>query len=170
MLTTLRDPDENIRSTAKPPILLCRSDLDPQGLERKRQLEEAGAKVVPVSMPGGRLDLALLPEVLVKLGLKSMMVEGGAEVIQSFLDAKKQWPTTKPETEILSDVSKPLVDRVIVTVAPLQVPDGLGLHAEAQEMIEGRSDKWEVVNSEQFGKDKVVVLKPSMTALGLGHE
>jgi GTP cyclohydrolase II len=82
------------------PWIATAEDADP---ERQALLEAAGAKVLrlPLSSPG-RIDLERLLAELAEKGVKSLMVEGGATVISSFLAAR-------------------LVDHLVVTVAPMLV-------------------------------------------------
>jgi 3,4-dihydroxy 2-butanone 4-phosphate synthase/GTP cyclohydrolase II len=73
----------------------------------QKTLEMKGAQVLRLpSSPSGRVDLAALLNQLGKMGVDTLMVEGGAGIITSFL--KKQ-----------------LVDRLILTVAPTMIG---GLH------------------------------------------
>ncbi len=68
-----------------------------------RRLEKAGAVVIRVAAGrDGRVDLGSLLDALHDRGTRSLMVEGGAAVITSFLSAE-------------------LVDRVAITVAPVYV-------------------------------------------------
>ncbi len=81
-------------------------------------LEAAGARVLHLpANKNGRVDLAKLLQLLKQLGVRSLMVEGGAEIISSFLAAH-------------------LADRLVVTIAPMLVgglnaveshPDGNGV-------------------------------------------
>lgn len=76
--------------------------------ERARVLEDAGARVLRLpSNAQGRVDLPALLERLSALGIGTLMVEGGAEIITSFLAER-------------------LVDQLIVTIAPVLVG---GVHA-----------------------------------------
>jgi 3,4-dihydroxy 2-butanone 4-phosphate synthase/GTP cyclohydrolase II len=72
-------------------------------LERQAALEGAGARLLclPAS-PAGGLDLNALLRTLAEMGVDSLMVEGGARVIASFLQSG-------------------LVDQVMLTVAPVYV-------------------------------------------------
>lgn len=68
--------------------------------DREERLREAGAHVVRVpSAPHGRLDLAALLGVLSQMKISSLMVEGGAGILSSFL-------------------SERLADQVVVTISP----------------------------------------------------
>jgi riboflavin biosynthesis pyrimidine reductase len=76
--------------------------------ERQRVLEDAGARVLRFpSDAQGRVHLPSLLEELYARGIGSLMVEGGAGIITSFL-------------------CEQLVDQIIVTVAPILVG---GMHA-----------------------------------------
>lgn len=76
--------------------------------EQQRILEYAGARVLRLPADAqGRVHLPALLEKLSALGINSLMVEGGADIITSFLAER-------------------LVDQVIVTVAPILVG---GIHA-----------------------------------------
>ncbi len=73
--------------------------------DRKRQeiLEAAGAKVIRLrATSGARVDLPALLETLANMGLRSLMVEGGAQIITSFFVGR-------------------LADQIVVTIAPLFV-------------------------------------------------
>ncbi len=75
---------------------------------RQRKLEAAGGKVVRVAAAAdGRVSLSDALSALQSCGLGSLMVEGGAEIITSFLAAR-------------------LVDRVVITITPRFLG---GLHA-----------------------------------------
>lgn len=70
-------------------------------VDRQRILEDAGARVLRLpSDRKGRVDLGAMLALLVDLGVGNLMVEGGATIISSFL-------------------AQNLVDRMILTVAPM---------------------------------------------------
>ena len=56
-----------------------------------------------------------MPDILRKLGLRSVMIEGGSRVLSSFMRSPPR-----------SDGS-PVVDSVIITVAPMFIGDGVGV-------------------------------------------
>jgi 3,4-dihydroxy 2-butanone 4-phosphate synthase/GTP cyclohydrolase II len=91
-----RQGQVGIHDGERGPVVFYRDEpIDPVRDDRKRALEAAGARCVPVDprdLPGILRELAAM-------GFSSVMVEGGAGVIASFLEAK-------------------CVDRVVVTVAP----------------------------------------------------
>jgi len=68
---------------------------------RRIALEKAGGRILPLPEDRhGRVDLNALLDCLGELGVKSLMVEGGAAVISSFL-------------------TNSLVDLVVLTIAPV---------------------------------------------------
>ena len=68
--------------------------------ERVNQITQKGAKVLPCGLnQHGMVDLNILGKVLYQRGVSSLMVEGGARVITSFL-------------------AEQLVDLMIITIAP----------------------------------------------------
>jgi 3,4-dihydroxy 2-butanone 4-phosphate synthase/GTP cyclohydrolase II len=74
--------------------------------ERRSALVAAGARVIQVPVREGRADIEAALRVLHDLGIRSILVEGGARVITSFL-------------------ASGLVDRVIVSVAPIVLGRGI---------------------------------------------
>ncbi|MHB9155062.1 MAG: RibD family protein [Endomicrobiales bacterium] len=89
-----------LKKHPRPPWIAAGSGAD---RERWKLLEAAGARIIPV-LPGGdgRLDLALILRELRAAGIKSVMVEGGGQIISSF-------------------ISRKLVDHLVVTVSPVFV-------------------------------------------------
>ena len=103
----LRFPvDANLlRGHSPPPWIAARDEADQ---DRQRLLEMANARVLRLQAdPGGGVCLVALLECLGTLGINSLMVEGGAHIITSFLREQ-------------------LVDLLVLTVSPLLVG---GLHA-----------------------------------------
>ena len=125
------DPRLNVRLTGGPsprPIVLDNSlrcpltarcleasrrpivvTTDRAAASRRRELEERGVTVLSITGTqdnAAHLDLAILLKQLLAESIQSVMVEGGAQVITSFLRAR-------------------LVDRFIITIAPVLVG---GLH------------------------------------------
>jgi riboflavin-specific deaminase-like protein len=101
-------------------------------------LEAAGAQVLKfAASPEGRVPLQGLLERLASFGVRSLMVEGGARVITSFLSAG-------------------LADSFVLTMAPLFVG---GLHAVEHLAVSGRShlySKARELNAGSLGKDLIV--------------
>ena len=119
------------------PWVICSSLTVPDDTERQQRieaLEKAGARVVqipPVSEPlegaDERLPIPAMLSTLYDLGVRSLMVEGGARVIGSFF----------AET---ASTGKPVVDTVIVTVAPTFVgAEGFGYTVQLDEVRVFRS-------------------------------
>jgi 2,5-diamino-6-(ribosylamino)-4(3H)-pyrimidinone 5'-phosphate reductase len=63
----------------------------------------------------GRIAPDTIPRFLRRLGLKSVMIEGGSRVLSSFLRSPPR------------EDGSPMVDTVIVTVAPMFIGDGVGV-------------------------------------------
>lgn len=120
--------DANVLAGDGVTVILTRPDADP---ERRRALVAAGASVheVPAADAGVDLDAAL--GVLARLGIRSLLVEGGSRVITSLLAGR-------------------LVDRLIVAIAPTilgagtdavgalgaaRVLDGIGLTARSVHVV-----------------------------------
>lgn len=79
------------------PVILCTEDVS---VEKSAALHHTGATICRLpSNPDGRVPLELAVQTLFDLGLRRIMVEGGQEVIGSFLKAG-------------------LVDECVVTIAP----------------------------------------------------
>jgi dihydrofolate reductase len=62
-----------------------------------------------------------LPTLLKTLGIRSMMVEGGAEIIRQFLQSELHQDSRQGQG------GRPLADLLVVTVAPVLVPDGFSV-------------------------------------------
>jgi len=83
----------------RPPWIATAREAD---AHRRQALEAAGAKVLCLPSTNGWVDLAALLKNLSRLGINNLMVEGGAQVITSFLVCR-------------------LVDQMVLTIAPLLV-------------------------------------------------
>lgn len=83
-------------------VLVAASAVDPQ---RAALLQGRGVDILALPGEGGRIDLELLLAGLAQRGVRSVMVEGGAQVIAEFLRRR-------------------LVDAIVLTVAPRLV-DGV---------------------------------------------
>jgi len=99
----------------------------------------------------GKISIPALLGKLRNLDIRSLMVEGGASVIGSFLAEASSSHNTK------SDIRRSVVDIVIVTVAPTLVGDdgigyGIGL---AREHI----PKLQHIRTEVIGQDTVVAAR-----------
>ncbi|KAJ3894307.1 dihydrofolate reductase-like domain-containing protein [Lentinula edodes] len=92
-------------------------------LTRRNTLEKAGARMVVLETnqdTEGYLPISLVLQTVFKLGIRSVMVEGGAQVIRSFFSPQND---THPTGS--------LVDTAIITVAPIFVgEDGVSYNVE----------------------------------------
>jgi riboflavin-specific deaminase-like protein len=73
-------------------------------------LQQAGARIIPLPAPQGRIDLNVLLDWLGGQGITSLMVEGGSQVITNFLRAR-------------------LVDQYILTIGPTLMGGVRGVEA-----------------------------------------
>ncbi|KAK4684097.1 hypothetical protein P7C73_g6103, partial [Tremellales sp. Uapishka_1] len=126
------------------PWLICGEQVDSQ---RVKDVENAGARVVRVKLDAnGEVsplnDPSLLPDILASLGLRSVMIEGGSRILSSFLHAPKRADGT------------PLVDRVIVTVGPMFIGDGVGVVPNGEDVA---LPALKTLHTETMGKDTVMV-------------
>ncbi|KAI0778724.1 bacterial bifunctional deaminase-reductase [Trametes elegans] len=117
---------------------------------RAATLQSAGARVVELDADAttGTIAIPDLLATLRSLGVRSLMVEGGARVIRSFL-ASARAPTAAAGT--------PCVDALVVTVAPALVGAagvgyGSGLATDALPTFQH-------ARTERFGPDAVFALK-----------
>ncbi|KAI0715008.1 bacterial bifunctional deaminase-reductase [Earliella scabrosa] len=136
------------------PWVVCVKDAggatDPEPFARRKEaLQRAGAHVVEVDADKGTglISIRGLLSALHQQGVRSLMVEGGARVIGSFLSAAQR---SDPD-------GGKVVDALVVTVAPTLVGDagvgyGSGLFAETL-------PRFEHVRTEVFGPDSVMALK-----------
>ncbi|KAI0692946.1 dihydrofolate reductase-like domain-containing protein [Cytidiella melzeri] len=114
---------------------------------RKDALERAGARVHSVPSEDGYISLSELLEALKTLGIRSLMVEGGARVIQSFL---------KETQSCAGGTAIPVVDTVIITVAPIIVgAGGVGYVCD----LTAQLAKLHHTKTEAFGCDVVMTFK-----------
>jgi GTP cyclohydrolase II len=102
-------PYANLLRHRRAPWIATAEGADP---ERQQALEAAGAVVFTLPSHNGWVDLPSLLRCLAEKGINSLMVEGGAQIITSFLISR-------------------LVDQVVITLAPmlvggLRVVDPLG--------------------------------------------
>ncbi|RXW24034.1 hypothetical protein EST38_g1798 [Candolleomyces aberdarensis] len=123
----------------KQPWIISSTNLDRGWLDRKTGLEQAGARIIEV--PDTR-DIRNIVRHLSRLGIASLMVEGGAQIIRSFLRAHS---------------THPIIDNLIITVAPTFIgKDGVGYELDH-----------DVVNlsfhrSFPLGRDTVMIFKPNV--------
>lgn len=74
-----------VRTAARSPVLLLSLDAPPR---KRRALEARGVMVVPVRGRDGRVSIPSALIELRKRGVTSLMVEGGSELLGSFLSAR----------------------------------------------------------------------------------
>ncbi len=109
-------------------------------IEKIRVLEECGARPLPCATgKDGKIDLFTLMDLLTAMKIDSLMVEGGAQVITSFVNSR-------------------LVDQFIITIAPklvggLQILNSKGL--EAAQYLD-----CEQVHYQHLGNDIIVWARP----------
>lgn len=108
--------------------------------DRTAALKKAGAKPITcVTAHDGKIDLYALMAMLSELKINSIMVEGGAQVITSFINSR-------------------LVDQFIITVSPrlvggLQVIDSKGLNTESNLTLDQ-------VSYQHLGDDLIMWARP----------
>ncbi|MCB9421582.1 MAG: GTP cyclohydrolase II [Ardenticatenaceae bacterium] len=109
----------------------------PVNSARRKQLEATGAQVLAIAPNSqGQVDLNQLMTELHQRGIKRLMVEGGASVITSFLATR-------------------LVDRIVLTIAPVLVGglSAVGGFAQSGSVLFPRLSN---PRYEQFGEDLVL--------------
>ena len=130
-------PYANLLKNRRSPWIATSEGADP---ERQQALEAAGARVLRLQGSNGWVNLAGLLGQLGSLGINSLMVEGGAQIITSFLVSR-------------------LVDQVVLTIAPLlvgglRVVDHLG-HSSLR-----RFPRLKNLSFQQLGDDLVLRGEP----------
>ena len=96
----LRTPPDARLLRGKQPVWIATTPLGAQ-TSRRQHLEQAGARIFTLPADGdGRVDLAALLGCLGAEGIRSLMVEGGAHILTSFLE-------------------KRLADYAVITIAPV---------------------------------------------------
>jgi 2,5-diamino-6-(ribosylamino)-4(3H)-pyrimidinone 5'-phosphate reductase len=100
--------------TGKSPLIIAAKGHDPVKAE---ELRRAGAEVVEIETRGSMLPWTDVLCQISQAGIKSVMIEGGATVIESLFAAHQE---------------SPIIDEVIVTVAPIELGrEGLGYNQPA---------------------------------------
>ena len=126
--TSLRTPpDACIFNHPKPPLLVCAEDHPEKS---RRLLEDAGGEIfVSSADQDRRIDLQPTFEGLKIMGINSLMVEGGASVISSLLEAK-------------------VLDACVITIAPIIIG---GLHPFSHPILPPAwipEPNWEILGSD----------------------
>jgi GTP cyclohydrolase II len=127
----------NLLKNGRTPWIAAGEDADP---ERQQTLEAAGAKVLRLAGNNGWVDLDGLLQYLGSVGINSLMVEGGAQIITSFLASQ-------------------LVDQVVLTIAPLLV-GGLRVVGHLGHSALRRFPRLRNVSYQQLGEDLVLRGEP----------
>ncbi|RPD82197.1 hypothetical protein L226DRAFT_528390 [Lentinus tigrinus ALCF2SS1-7] len=125
--------------------------------QRAAVLQSAGAHIIEVDadVTTGAIAVKDLLTALHEHGVRSLMVEGGARVIRSFLSAAHGDSPSRGSSDRPGD--KRMIDALVVTVAPRLVGEagvgyGSGLLADVLPTFEH-------VRSETFGPDAVMALR-----------
>ncbi|KAF5352431.1 hypothetical protein D9756_005926 [Leucocoprinus leucothites] len=153
-------------NTGRQPWVLCsppeQGDDRAHWQQRHQKLSQAGASIIELEQPSQRhfpsfhpcshnphpffshiLPVSAVLQKLSSLGIKSLMVEGGARIINSFLQAS---------------LSTPLIDALIVTVAPTLIgTDGVSYSSAIPTHI----PTLQHLDTQVVGPDAVIILKPS---------
>ncbi|KAJ3268518.1 2,5-diamino-6-(ribosylamino)-4(3H)-pyrimidinone 5'-phosphate reductase [Terramyces sp. JEL0728] len=99
------------------PIIITSDVYDKEKLERKANLEHV--RIVHVPIIDGKLDLKVALDELYRLGIKKLMVEGGATVIEEFL-------------------KHDLYDSLIITICPTLMNGGVKYsNSNSQVLLDG---------------------------------
>ena len=114
---------------------------------RRRRLEGMGALVMEVERRAGRVDFAAAVRALGRIGIRSVLVEGGSEILGSAIDAR-------------------LADRVVLFVAPRILGGRKSLPAFGGEGAArpDRSVRIEAARWRRLGPDAVVEGRPRFPA------
>ncbi|KAG9314141.1 dihydrofolate reductase-like domain-containing protein [Chiua virens] len=132
------------------PWVFCASDPDSACAgrgARKAALEAAGAVVYELLCDSGFLSIDSLLRKLYELDIRSVMVEGGASVIGTFINH-----ASKPRRPSES----PVVDTLVVTVAPTLVGNGGMGYAVGISGDTLNNPKFTHLRTEMMGKDTVI--------------
>jgi 2,5-diamino-6-(ribosylamino)-4(3H)-pyrimidinone 5'-phosphate reductase len=125
--THLRIPI-NSNLISRSPILFCAFGIN----ERKKELCRAGCTIVEVELKNDKLDLQKALQVLSEMGIQSLMIEGGSQIIQDV-------------------ISKSLMDQVIITISPQLLADGVHSTFGVAKSMSFSTVEWKL-----FGNDAVV--------------
>ena len=136
--THLRTPLQArvITQNQKSALIACAEPIDPN---RRKLLEASSARLIVLPNRSDGLELTALLDCLADLGVKRLMVEGGAGVISSFL-------------------REGLVDQLIITIAPVFM-GGLRPFDELQNQkfgLDAVAPRLRQVEYERFGEDLIV--------------
>ncbi len=121
-----------------PVTVFCSKDSLLNQAKKAAQLEAAGVAVVGCRLKSGRISLSQLLKHLGNLGISNLLVEGGPEVLGSFMDQK-------------------LVDQVQIILAPKICGGDKSYSAVGGKGVQQMSKAWPLENLkwEPFGKDLI---------------
>lgn len=129
---------------ARPPWIFTLPEADSA---RMRILENAGAKIFRMAHSGpvsnGKIEICQVLARLKELGIRSVLVEGGAQVITSFLAFR-------------------FIDQFIITIAPVLI-GGVRAFETGWNRQSLKLPKLMDVHQEVLGKDVIVIGTPSWT-------
>jgi len=120
------------KSTFDVPVYVATTDRMPQ--QKRIELEERGAKVLLLPEKEGRVDLKVLLQELYKLGIYSILAEGGAYLSGALLREQ-------------------LVDKVVCFVAPIIIGEGIGMTAGLEINALTQALRLQDVQAATFGRD-----------------
>lgn len=131
----LRIPlNARVLKNSKPPIIFTTKHAC---AEKQDALAKMNVTTVPLDVSSeNQINLKLMLEKLFRLGIKTMMVEGGRQIITSF-------------------VNDALVDKVVITVAPIFV-GGISILAKEMNRIAG-FPKLKNIMQYKLGKDIIIM-------------
>ncbi|KAG6335092.1 hypothetical protein ID866_4001 [Astraeus odoratus] len=133
----------NFRQRSGPqPWIFCSSINSLELKERQSALTAAGAVVFSVECEDGKGELH-------KQGIKNLMVEGGATVINSFLECAYQ---------SYGSGSPPIFDILIITTTPTLVGDDAVGYKCCTDQFSNKLP-WQHIRTEVMGKDTVVAVR-----------
>jgi 2,5-diamino-6-(ribosylamino)-4(3H)-pyrimidinone 5'-phosphate reductase len=140
--------------TGRRPWIICSSSAISTESSRRKELENAGAKIIELTEADGKISIPALLAKLRSLDIRSLMVEGGASIIGSFLAEASPLHSTHNNT------NRSIVDTVIVTVAPTFVgDDGIGYGAGLRKE---HIPKLQHIRTEVIGQDTVIAARLSL--------
>lgn len=120
------------KSTFDVPVYVATTERMPQ--EKRNQMEGCGAKVLLLPENGHHVDLKVLLQKLYKLGIYSILAEGGAQLSGALLREQ-------------------LVDKVVSYVAPIIIGEGLSMTAGLEVNSLAQSLRLQDVQTATFGQD-----------------
>jgi 3,4-dihydroxy 2-butanone 4-phosphate synthase/GTP cyclohydrolase II len=110
--------------------------------KREKILKDRGAQIVRLPVKNGRITLPPLIEILAKKEIKRIMVEGGSQVISSFIRGE-------------------LVNLFILTVAPFYMGKGIPALKSNQKINENNLFTLNKLKYSQIGQDLIIYGTPS---------